>query len=259
MPIPSDSAIFYAVFIAPGFIAVMTVISLAAIEDDHSAFVLLVWSLVASLVIDTTFLATYQWRVEPIESFNQLSGILFDPYLQTWYILSILFSSFLVGVGASILLLLDVPGWIRRRLQSWSNIRVNPRQPWANFMHDAGWVRFKTTDNQYFMGKVSEWSRAGRPKQVWVVRPHRYNTNLEKYEEVDVDRPAEMLFLEKDIDRIVMLTRDELPSLRVRVRTWINKEFESRDRLENLWNRGQDQISRWWRQRKNDQDTMEKL
>lgn len=213
----------------------MTVISLAAIEDDYSAFVLLVWSLVASLVIDTAFLAVYQWWVEPIESFGQLSGILFDPYFQTGYVIGILLASFFVGVGASIFILIDMPGWIRRRLQSWSNVRVNPRQPWANFMHDAGWVRFKTTDDENFMGKVTEWSRAGRPKQVWVMRPHRYNTDLKEYEEVDVERSSEMLFLEKDIDRIVMLTRDELPSIRERVHVWINNRFTLRNRLETLW------------------------
>ena len=40
MPVPFDTAVFYAVFVAPGFIAVMTVISLAAIEDDHSSSLL---------------------------------------------------------------------------------------------------------------------------------------------------------------------------------------------------------------------------
>lgn len=225
MPIPSDTALFYAVFIAPGFVAIMTIISLAAIEDDYSAFVLLVWSLVGSLVIDTTFLAVYQWLVEPIESFDQVPDILFDPHFQTWYVLGILFASFIIGLATSVFILVDVPGWIRQWLQSWSDIRVNPRQPWANFMRDAGWVRFKTSDDEYFMGKVTEWSRAGRPKQVWIVRPHRYNTDLEEYEEVDVDRSTEMLFLEKDIDRIVMLTRNELPSLHTRLYAWLNEEF----------------------------------
>lgn len=217
MPIAFDTALFYAVFIAPGFIAVMTVISLAAIEDEYSSFVLLVWSLVVSLVVDTAFLSLYQWFVAPVESFEQIPGILFDPTFQSWYVLGILLFSFVIGVVASIGILLDVPGGLRRLLQVRSNIKVNPRQPWANFMRNAGWVEIKTSDDQLYQGRVTEWSRADRPKQVWVNRPHRYHTSSAEFEPVDSEYPSEMLFLEKDVDRLVMLTRDELPSLQARV------------------------------------------
>lgn len=228
MPIPSNTAIFYAVFIAPGFITVMTVISLAAIEDDYSAFVLLVWSLVASLVIDTAFLAVYQWRIKPIRSFDQLPQVLFDPHFQAWYVLGILALSFFVGAIASIGILLDVAGRLRQLLQSKARVKLNPRQPWANLMRCCGWVRFKTQDDQLFTGKVAEWSRAGRPKQVRVTQPHRYNTNEQEFEPVDADRKPDMLFLEKDIDRIVVLTRDEPPSIWQRVKRWIATRVTSR-------------------------------
>lgn len=87
---PIDTVLFYAVFVAPGFVAVMTVISLAAIEEEYSPFALLVWSLVASLVIDTLFIAYYQRYNTRIESFDQLTNILFDPGFQARYVLGIL-------------------------------------------------------------------------------------------------------------------------------------------------------------------------
>ena len=78
--------IFYAVLIAPGFIAVMTAISLAAVEHEYSSFVLLVWSLVLSLIIDTGFVTAYQVLNGEITSFDQLAGLLFQPYFRVDYI-----------------------------------------------------------------------------------------------------------------------------------------------------------------------------
>ncbi|WP_207587190.1 DUF6338 family protein [Halomontanus rarus] len=245
MPVPSDTAIFYAVFIAPGFIAVMTVISLAAIEDDYSSFVLLVWSLVASLVIDTVFLAVYQWRVSPIESFDELPEILFDPHFQALYVLGILFSSVLVGIVAAVGILLDVPGWFRRMLQAKSSIQVNPRQPWANFMRGAGWVRIKTQDDQLFMGTVSEWSRAGRSKELWIENPQRYNSRTQEFEPVDAERDAGMLFLEKDIDRTVMVTEDGRLSFWKRV----GQRWKNRRTIRDRWH-DRRSLRGWWRERR---------
>jgi len=51
----------------------MTAVSLAAIEDDIKQFVLLVWSLVSSLLIDALFIGAYQIFVEPITSFSRSS------------------------------------------------------------------------------------------------------------------------------------------------------------------------------------------
>ena len=221
MAISSDTALFYAVFIAPGFISVMTVISLAAIEDEFSNFALLVWSLVVSLVIDTAFLAVYQRFVTPIQSLGQIPQILFEPAFQPEYVIAILAASFLLGLLGSIVILIDIPGGLRRLLQAKLHISFNPRQPWANFMRDADWVEIKTKDNELYQGRVTEWSRAGRPKQVWVKNPHRYHGTSQEFEPVDSEHPSEMLFLEEDIVRLTMVTRYSLPSLWSRVRFWL--------------------------------------
>lgn len=209
--------IFYAVLIAPGFIAVMTAISLAAIEHDYSSFVLLVWSLVLSLIIDTGFLTVYQSLNSEITSFDQLTGLLFEPYFRVDYIGLILLFSILLGIVGAIGILVDIPGRLRRLLQALAYIKYNPRQPWANFMQDTGSVRIKTTDDQLFAGEVIEWSRAGREKEVRIADPYRYNEDIHEYEPVGRE---DMLFLEKDIDRLLMRTEFQRPSLRERLADW---------------------------------------
>lgn len=204
-PLSGSTAVFYVVLIAPGFIAVMTAISLAAVEDDHSKFVLLVWSLVTSLVIDTVFLFLYQTFVKTINSFDELPTILFTPHFRVDIIAGILLASLVVGVFAAAGLLLDIPGRARRLLQSKFAISYNPRQPWENFMRKAGSIRIKTSDDELYTGKVVEWSRAEKPREVRIANPHRYHLE-EGYEPVGGE---DMLFLDDDIDRILLRSRDD--------------------------------------------------
>lgn len=204
-PLSGDTAIFYVVLIAPGFVAVMTAISLAAVEQDHSQFVLLVWSLVTSLIIDTVFLFLYQTHVEEISSFSQFSGILFSPNFRVDIIAGILLGSVVLGVVAAAGLLVDVPGRSRRLLQRWSTVSYNPRQPWENFMRTAKSVRIKTTDDEAYVGDVLEWSRAEKPREVRIGDPHRFDIMEDDY--VPVGGEA-MLFLDKDIDRILLRSED---------------------------------------------------
>lgn len=211
MPLDGGNLIFYAVLIAPGFIAVMTTVRLAALEDEIPSFVLLVWSLVLSLVIDTLFLSLYQWWHGPVTSYEQMSGILFDPFFRVDYILGIFSLSLLIGVLGALGVIVDVPGRARGVLQSRSRVKYSPHQPWANFMDDAVSVRVKTSDDQLYIGTVTEWSRAGRPKELRIKEPFRYNKNISDFESVAETGKEEMLFLEKDIDRIVLLTHDMMP------------------------------------------------
>lgn len=218
------SVLFYAVLIAPGFIAVMTAISLAAIEDDISEFVLLVWSLVSSLIIDTVFLWVYQRLYGPLTSFVQMTAVLFTPYFRVDYIIIILVFSVLVGVVYAVGFLADIPGWGRRGIQSKAHIRYNPRQPWENFMQGAKSVLIRTSDDELYFGSVVEWSRAGRPKELRITMPQRYNKTHKKFEPVGGE---EQLFLGNNIDRIVVLSYDELPSYWQR--WWTNRFWSSKD------------------------------
>lgn len=212
-----SSAIFYAVLIAPGFIAVMTAISLAAIEDELSQFVLLVWCLVTSLIIDTGFITIYQWKYGLITSFTQLTSILFQPYFRVDFIGYIFVISIVIGVLGAGAILIDVPGRARWLLQIPASVKYSPRQPWANFMQDTRSIRIKTSDDQLYAGELAEWSRAGRPKEIRISNPYRYSDKIQNYEPVGRE---DMLFLEKDIDRVLMRERDDHQTLDQRLGIW---------------------------------------
>lgn len=213
--IPGD-VLFYVVLVAPGFVAVMTAVSLAAVEGEISSFVLLVWSLVSSIVIDAVFLIGYQAVYGPITSFQELRMFLFDPFFRVDLILLIFLLSMIVGVVYAVGVLADVPGWARRTLQSRAAIKYNPRQPWENFMRAAGSIRIKTSDDELYAGDVVEWSRAGKPKEVRVRHPYRYSLEEDDYE---YSGGESMLFLEDDIDRILLREADSPQSFLQRLRS----------------------------------------
>lgn len=208
------NAIFYAVLIAPGFVAVMTAVSLAAIEDDIKQFVLLVWSLVSSLLIDALFIGAYQIFVEPITSYSQFQGILFDPAFRIGYILVIFAVSLFVGVLYAAAILIDLPGILRGIIQAKMQVSYSRRQPWEDYLKHADQVMVKTSDDQLYIGDVSGWSRANRQKELRITDPHRYNEKEQEFEPVG---GPEQLFLNDDIQRITVLKTDQILSIRERV------------------------------------------
>jgi hypothetical protein len=227
--VPGD-ILFYVVLVAPGFIAVMTAVSLAAVEDEISQFVLLVWSLVSSIIIDGLFLAGYQLVYSPIGSYEELRTFLFDPFFRVDLIAVIFLLAGVVGVGYSVGILVDLPGRLRRLLQAKAHITYNPRQPWENFMNSAGSVRIKTSDDELYAGDVVEWSRAGKPKELRITNPYRYSLEEEDYEWVG---GGSMLFLEEDIDRIMLRESDGRQSFWACVRSRLSRGSSSDGQGEN--------------------------
>ena len=226
MPGPSSTAIFYVFLIAPGFVAVATTVSLAAVERDYSRFTRLVWSVVLSILIDSIAVLLYQEFVGPIQSFNQMSNLLFNPGIQVQYIFFMLFLSVFIGIGGALFILFNTTDRARQFLQRRHEIAVNPRQPWANFNRDTQWVRIKTSDDQTFLGLVAEWSRANRPKELKIIRPHI----LEKVEGEKVYNEVgakSMLFLEDDIQRVFMISDDRKSSLLERIPVIGSRLFDS--------------------------------
>lgn len=192
----------------------MTAVSLAAIEDDIKQFVLLIWSLVSSLLIDALFIGVYQRFVESITSFEQFQSILFDPAFRIDYILTIFAVSLFVGVLYAAAILIDLPGILRGILQSPMQLSYSRRQPWEDYLKYADQVMVKTSDDQLYIGDVSGWSRAGQQKELRIRDPHRYNESSKEFEPVG---GPEQLFLNDDIQRITVLTNDEILSIRERV------------------------------------------
>lgn len=193
----------------------MTAISLAAIEDDIKQFVLLVWSLVSSLLIDTVFVGVYQLLVKPITSFAQFQAILFSPAFRIDYILFIFVTSLFVGVLYAAAILVDIPGKFRDILQAKTQISYSRRQPWEEYLKHADQVMIKTSDDQTYIGDVIGWSRAGREKELRISDPHRYNEKEQDFEPVG---GPEQLFRDTNIQRITVLKTDQFLPIRVRAK-----------------------------------------
>lgn len=207
----SGTILFYTILIAPGFIAVMTAITLAAVEDRPSRFILLVACLVSSLLIDSLAVAAYQEVVGPVTGADQVVDVFFNPGFRWEYVLALITISLLLGVIYAWVINAGVPDMARTALQSGDHVTYNPRQPWTNTLHDASRIRVQSSDNQLFVGDLVEWSRADRSKQLRIANPWRYNEQIDDFEEMSTEenQGVEMLFLEDDIDRVFILESDE--------------------------------------------------
>jgi len=206
MTAASGTALFYVVFIAPGFIAVFLAISLAAVERDTPQFNLLAFSLVSSLFIDAVFIGVYQHIAAPVRSPAALSNVLFTPRVRVDLILIVFAFAVLLGILYAILILLDAPDRARRAVQSRSNITLTLRQPWSKFMRDARTVLVETNDEELYWGHIIEWSRAEKPQQLRIGDPRQYFPNDDSYEPVDL---GDMLFFENNIKRLTIFEWEE--------------------------------------------------
>lgn len=210
--LPEDIAL-WAILVAPGFLAVVIALNLASIETETSDLQLLIWSLVSSIVVDTSFLAIVQANSSsPVTAEGQVFAIFFTPSFRADYVALLLVLAVLLGGIYSIILINDLPRRARSILQFNRAITSHPGQPWVSFLREAGSVRIKTSDNHLYAGLLNRWSKDGNPNELVISHPHRYNRDVGEYEPVG---GRAMLFLGDDIDRILLReTRAEIEALR---------------------------------------------
>jgi hypothetical protein len=177
-------------------------------------------------LIDALFIGGYQIFVEPISSFSQFQSILFDPAFRIGFILVIFTVSLFVGVLYAAAILVDLPGVLRGTIQAKMQVSYSRGQPWEDFLKHSDQVMVKTSDDQLYIGDVSGWSRANRPKELRITDPQRYNEKEKEFEPVG---GPEQLFLNDNIQRITVLKRDQILSIRERARgrlvafgSWLN-------------------------------------
>lgn len=205
--------LLWLVLICPGFISVTVALSLAAIEVDFTDLKLYLYSLVSSIVIDTIFFGIYQH----ISDFNfnspaRIESLFFSPQFRADMVMLILLLSILLGVVYSVGILYNVPMKARSIIQHRNYIKYHPIQPWETFMEDAEKVMVETSQGEVFIGEVSEWSRAEKPKELRIDNLKRWNTPQELEDEdegkfVNIDEPS-MIILEDNIEYILMDEED---------------------------------------------------
>ena len=72
-------------------------------------------------------------------------------------------------------------------------------------MRDAGSVRIKTNDDEFYAGDVTEYSRAGRDRQVRIEDPNLWQPDNGGYNDMGRE---DMLFMEEGMDRVLMRSKD---------------------------------------------------
>jgi hypothetical protein len=203
MVFTSFSIVTLAVLVAPGFVAVMLAVHIGVIERSISRFHVFIWSIVSSLIINIVFLSFYQTFYQPITGPQELEALLFTPQFQLELVG--IYAAITVGLGLlySVELIFGSRTWLRNLLWSRSEIRRHRRQPWEGALDDANYVRVKTESDARIIGRVREYSRIGKPKQLWLDDVYWVEEGTDELVEDNVS--DSIVLLEEDIDRVVIL------------------------------------------------------
>jgi len=170
----SASIAFLILFALPGFISVSIALSLGVVEQTVSRTQILFTSVLSSTLIYTPLLSSYQYSVEnPVQGPEIILAVFFVPTFQPMWVILMLSLSVLLGFIYAFVLAYDLPEFIRENI-IWANrsTRRHPRQPWEGALESAELVQVLTTDDIIIRGKVTEYSRAEKDKELTIGDPH---------------------------------------------------------------------------------------
>jgi hypothetical protein len=201
--VSSFSIVTLAILVAPGFVAVILAVNLGAVERDVSRFQLFMWSVVSSLIINVMALSLYQAIYTPIPGPDELQSLLFTPQFQFELVGLYIGSTLFVGLIYTAELIVEVRDRVQRLLWSRSEIRRHRRQPWEGALDDANVVRVRTASETRIIGRVREYSRISKPKQLWLDNVYWVDDDTD--EPYDDGLTDSILLLEDDIQRVVIL------------------------------------------------------
>lgn len=211
MQLTPQHLVFALLLIAPGFIATILAISWGAIEKEISNGRILAVSLVSSLLIDSTFIWIIQTFFDrTVTEPENIDSLFFQPRFQAGYVFLLVGLSVGLGFVYSIGLIVDAHGRSRQFL--WNKFRRHdhrsrdPWQPWEGTLRDANLVKVYAKNGEVFSGKVYEYSRARKPRQLRLYEPEYWDKDAGKFKS---GGETYMLFLEDDIQRVYVLLSDE--------------------------------------------------
>lgn len=167
MAVTAETLILAALFIAPGFIAVLLGVTLGVVEQDLNRDLFYLTSFVSSLFIDITFIWVGQQTGTMIDGQDAIRGVFFGPnrfYIESAVTLFIL--SCILGFIYAVALTINLPHQARSRLGSWMSHQRNPWQPWEGGLRDANQVIVEFDDGTDITGILTEYSRVGKERQL---------------------------------------------------------------------------------------------
>lgn len=230
--VPQDITL-WVLLVAPGLIAVQLAIWFGVIETSLSDSRMLVASLVSSIVIDTLFFGMYQVFYGPIRRVDTAESIFFSPRFRPELVLGLLLLSIVVGLIYSQAVIYDATGRIRGIVWGERDRIRYPGQPWEGVLEDADIVRVDTVDDTIVIGRLGDYSRLDKPKELALRYPQWYDPSEGRL--VDREDEAVLLF-EDDIRRIIVRSRvarqwyQETRSYARRVKRLVPPEEETTER-----------------------------
>jgi hypothetical protein len=195
--------------IVPGFIAVYMAIFIGVIERDitNSRFIIL--CLVLSGIIDSIFLTVIEALGYQISSPEGVESIFFDSQFHPEYVGLLGIITVVVGATLSWAIISDLPDSIRNLMWGNKELRRNPWQPWEGVLREATRERsvaqILTSDDELVKGQVTEYSRAGKSKEIYLHDPLWFDENSGSWEEGGTG----VLLFEEDIVRLEIIEAPE--------------------------------------------------
>lgn len=199
MPVDPQYLVLSLLLVAPGFVAVIIAITLGVVERDLSNFTMLVVSIVSSILIDSVFLGIVYRLGADVSNLDSIRTLFFTPIFRPDYVFLLFGLSAGLGVVYSLGLVFDVHHRVRDRLWSLIDRKRHPWQPWEGTLRDAYMVQVITSDRELVVGKLGEYSRVNKSRQLRLEDPEWLNQDTGELEPEDSES---VLLLEDDIERV---------------------------------------------------------
>jgi len=194
MELPSVSNIFFIIiFILPGYIILNLIRHIGQLKRKLSNSELLYLSLTCSLAIYLVLSFIFN-----ISDFTEMENFLIQPYITS----IIIFYS--IGSGVTI-------GVLFRLYRNYRG--YTPYDTWASAIGvkrdiDLPWIIVYTQDGQEFKGILNLYGIGKEQKELSLLSPLKILRDDEFYVIEEVNLGDELYFTEKNISRILFLTRD---------------------------------------------------
>lgn len=199
MPIDPQYVILSLLLVAPGFVAVIIAITIGVVERDLSNFTMLIISIVSSILIDSVFFGIVYRLGADISTLNSIKTLFFTPIFRVDYVFMLFGISAGFGFVYSLGLVFDIHHRIRGWFWSLNDRKRHPWQPWEGTLRDAYMVQVITSDRGLVVGKLGEYSRVNKPRQLRLENPEWLNQDTG---ELEPDGSESVLLFEDDIERV---------------------------------------------------------
>jgi hypothetical protein len=204
-----ESVVVASVLVAPGFIATTMALSLSGgfLNRTVDGFVLLLWSLISSLLIDAVYFAA-GGDPSPITNLLAEDAAVGPALTDLSELVVVLFGLALVLGGVyAVVLVYDLPDRARAVLWKSRQIKRSPESPWLNHLRDADRVLIELADGEQFYGGLRYYSTDGDPRrEVRINRPQRRDGWGAPWEQLDLTGNGDgfsILLNAENIEKIV--------------------------------------------------------